>query len=267
MIHLGHEDGVATPAFHDEGDGYDLFGLHLRSLARAAIIGRPLYRRYFRVASHGIEHIPAAGPAILVANHGGALPVDATMLCLDVLFRSQPLRIPRAVVDRFVPLLPFVSTAMARLGAVSGTRANVRRLLERGELLAIWPEGISGVAKSFRQRYRLQDWRVGHAELAIRHRAPVVPVAIIGAEESWPVLARVRAFHMFGAPYLPIPAVPWPLPAHYQIHYGSPIALHMDLPPDAADDPGVLAQAAARVRGAVRALIHHALTRRRGVFR
>ena len=189
------------------------------------------------------------------------------MLCLDVLFRSQPLRIPRPVVDRFVPLLPFVSTSMARLGAVSGTRANVRRLLERGELLAIWPEGVGGVARSFRQRYRLQDWRVGHAELAIRHRAPVVPVAIVGAEEGWPVLARLRAFHLFGAPCLPIPAVLFSLPTHYQIHYGAPISLHRGLPCDAADDPAVLAQAAARVRGAVRELIHRALTRRRGVFR
>ena len=255
------------PGIHDEGAGYDLFGLHPPSLARALSVGRPLYQRYFRVASHGIEHIPSTGPAILVANHSGVLPVDATMLCLDVLLRSEPMRIPRAVVDRFVPLLPFVSTVMARLGAVSGTRTNVRYLLERDELLAIWPEGITGVAKPFRQRYHLQDWRPGHAELAIRHRAPVVPVAIVGAEESWPLLARVRMLRAFGAPYLPIPAVPLPLPTHYRIHYGPPIFLHRDHPPDAADDPSVVAEAAARVRSAVQGLLRQALAERRGVFR
>jgi 1-acyl-sn-glycerol-3-phosphate acyltransferase len=258
---------AGKPLFYDEGGGYDLFGLNLRALERAAIVGRPLYQRYFRVASHGIEHIPAAGPAILVANHGGVLPVDGTMLCLDVLFRSQPPRIPRAVVDRFVPLLPFVGTSMARIGAVTGTRANVRRLLERGELLVIWPEGTTGVAKPFQKRYRLQEWRVGHAELAIRHRAPVVPVAILGAEESWPLLARIRGSHLFGAPYLPVPAIPFPLPTHYQIHYGAPLLLHRDYPPEAADDPGALDEAALRVRRALQGLLRQALARRKGLFR
>lgn len=263
----GREPAPPGPVFHDEGSGYDLFGLHLPSLTRAAAAGRFAYERYFRVASHGIEHIPPSGPAILVANHSGCLPVDGTMLALDVLYRSQPLRIPRPVIDRFVPMLPFVSTAMARAGAVSGTRANAARLLGRGELLVVWPEGTSGVAKSFRQRYRLQEWRVGHAELAIRHGAPIVPVAIIGAEESWPVLTRLRGLRLFGAPYLPIPAAPFPLPAHYQIHYGEPIALHRDYGPGAADDPLALAEAAARTRSAVQSLVHHGLSRRRGVFR
>jgi 1-acyl-sn-glycerol-3-phosphate acyltransferase len=254
-------------AFHDEGDGYDLFGLHLPTVARVISAARPLYERYFRVVSHGAEHIPATGPAVLAANHGGALPVDGAMLCLDVLLQSRPTRIPRPIADRFVPLLPFVSTLMARMGAVSGTRTNVRRLLERGELLVIWPEGTAGVAKRFGQRYRLQDWRVGHAELAIRHRAPVVPVAVLGAEESWPLLARIRRFHLFGAPYLPIPAAPFPLPAHYHIYYGPPVPLHLDYPAGAADDPRVLAEAASRVRRAVQQLIHHGLARRRAVFR
>ncbi|HWU86737.1 MAG TPA: lysophospholipid acyltransferase family protein, partial [Kofleriaceae bacterium] len=177
--------------FHDEGYGFDLFGLQPSYLARAVQAVRPLYERYFRVTSHGAEHIPPAGPAILVANHSGVLPVDAAMLCLDVLHRTDPPRIPRAVADHFVPRLPLISTLYARLGVVSGTRANVRRLLERGELIAIWPEGVTGPAKPFRDRYRLQSWRVGFAELAIRHRAAVVPVAIVGAEESWPLLARL----------------------------------------------------------------------------
>ena len=247
--------------FHDAGHGYDVFGLHLPALERWIARSGPLYERWFRVTSEGAGNVPRAGPAILVANHAGALPVDAMMLCLDVLHHTP--RIPRAVADRFVPRLPFVGELFARAGAVSGTRANVRNLLDAGALVVIFPEGTTGVGKRFRDRYHLQAWRVGHVELAIRHRAPVVPVAIIGAEESWPIAVKLRGVHAFGAPYLPIPASPVPLPVHYRIHYGAPVVLHDDLPPHAADDPEVLARAAGRTRAAVEAVIAEGLAARR----
>jgi 1-acyl-sn-glycerol-3-phosphate acyltransferase len=252
---------VHEAPFHDEGYGYDVFGLHPPSLARTIEASRALYDRYFRVDSAGAEQIPADGPAILVANHGGLLPVDGAMLASDVLHRSQPPRIPRMIADQFVPRLPLVSTAFARLGVVSGTRANVRRLLEAGELVAIFPEGVSGPAKPFRARYQLQTWRVGFAELAIRYGAPVVPVAILGAEESWPLLAKLP-MHAFGAPYLPIPATPVPLPAHYRIRYGAAMSLTGD-----PDDPATVEEAANTVRDALQHLIARARRERRGVFR
>lgn len=251
--------------FHDEGHGFDVFGLQPAYLARAVEMARSLYRSYFRVDSTGAEHIPARGPVIIVANHAGVLPVDAAMLCVDVLSRTEPPRIPRAVADHFVPRVPLISTIFARLGVVSGTRENVRHLLERGELLALWPEGTTGPAKSFLDRYRIQSWRVGFAELAIRHRAAVVPAAIIGAEESWPVLAKLRSPRAFGAPYIPIPASPFPLPAHYHIHYGAPLLLGSD--PADADDPSAVASAATDVRIALEHLIEDALATRPGVFR
>jgi 1-acyl-sn-glycerol-3-phosphate acyltransferase len=250
--------------FHDENHGYDGFGLHPPTLERVLEIGAPLYDRYFRVSSEGIEHVPPDGPVILVANHGGALPVDAAMLCTDVLRRMEPPRIPRGISDYFVPRLPFVGALLSRCGMVSGTRANVERLLERGELIAIWPEGTTGPAKRFHDRYRIQKWRVGFAELAIRYRAAVVPVAIIGAEESWP-LATKLAVHWFGAPYLPIPAWPIPLPTHYRIRYGEPLYLG-DAPGD-ADDPAIVAAAAARVRVVLEREILDARMVRRGIFR
>jgi 1-acyl-sn-glycerol-3-phosphate acyltransferase len=257
---------VRQTHFRDAGHGYDLFGLHPPSLARAVALGRPLYQHYFRVTSHGAHRVPPAGPTIVVANHSGALPMDGAMLCLDLLLRCDPPRIPRAIADRFLPLLPFVGTLLSRLGVVVGTAANVRQLLEDGELIAIWPEGTTGTGKPFRNRYRLQDWRVGHAELALRHRAPIVPVAIVGAEESWPVVARVRHGPRFGAPYLPLPASPLPLPARYHIHYGEPLHLHEDYPEGAADDPEAVADAAARVRDEVEMLLDRGLARRKAVF-
>lgn len=244
--------------FHDEGFGFDLFGLHPPTADRIAHAALPLYRRYFKVESDGIENIPEGG-AILVANHSGVLPIDAALLWLDVVHRTG--RYLRPITDRFVAMIPFVSSVFARVGAVSGSHANVRHLLERGEIIAIFPEGVSGPAKPFRDRYHLQQWRVGHAELAIHHRVPIIPVAIIGAEESWPVLRRLR-LRLFGAPYLPIPMSPLPLPVPIHIHYGPPIELHQRYTPGDADDPAAVAAAAAETREAVTRLIDRGLADR-----
>jgi 1-acyl-sn-glycerol-3-phosphate acyltransferase len=254
-----------TPSFHDDGHGFDLFGFHPPTLAAAVRASRLLYEKYFRVDSLGAEEIPAHGPAIVIANHGGVLPLDATMLCLDILHRTD--RIPRAIADRFVPRLPIVSTFFARLGVVSGTRANVRALLDRGELIAIWPEGTSGTGKRMTQRYQLQRWNVGFAELAIRYRAPVIPAAVIGAEESWPLLAKLSRLHPFGSPYLPIPATLLPLPVRFHIRYGTPLDLAEGTTPADADDPAIVADAADRARDAVSILLAEARAARRGVFR
>lgn len=251
--------------YHDAGHGFDVFGLHPDGVALAAALLGPLYRHWFRVRSRGAEQIPARGPAILVANHGGMLPLDAAMLWLDVLTRTSPPRPVRTVADYFVASLPFVGTFFARGGVVGGSRGNAHHLLDAGELLAIFPEGTVGIGKPSGQAYRLQAWRVGHAELSIRHRAPVIPVAIVGPDEQWPELARLDV-HPFGAPYVPIPASPLPLPVRYHIRYGAPLALHAGLAPDAADDPDVVAAAALRTRAAVQSLIDDTLRERKGLF-
>lgn len=252
-------------AFHDEGYGYDVFGLHPGTLEAAARFGAPLYDRYFRVDSSGAEHVPAYGPAIIVANHGGALPIDAAMLCLDLLRHTR--RIPRAIADHFVPRMPVVSALFARLGVVAGTHANVDRLLDNGELIVIFPEGVAGPAKPFGLRYELQRWRVGFAEHAIRHRAPIVPAAIVGAEESWPVVARLPSMRVFGIPYVPIPLWPVPLPARFHIRYAAPLHVDRGHVFRDAEDPEVVTSSADRARDAVARLLADTLAARAGVFR
>jgi 1-acyl-sn-glycerol-3-phosphate acyltransferase len=247
--------------FNDAGHGFDVFGLDPRAVRRAAALCRPIHHHYFRARATGAEHIPRRGPAILVANHAGTLPVDGAVLWMDVLERTG--RILRPIADLFVAGFPLVNTVFARLGVVSGTRANVRRLLDAGELLAIFPEGVSGVAKPFRERYHLQRWNVGHAELAIRHRVPIVPVAIIGSEESWPVAWRVPRIRFFGAPYLPIPISPIPLPVTYHLHYGAPIDLAADFDATDADEPAAVRDAAFRVHDALEDLVYAGLRERR----
>jgi 1-acyl-sn-glycerol-3-phosphate acyltransferase len=243
---------------------HDPLGMHPDWVGLANALADPLYRYYFRVESSGAENIPVHGAAIFVANHSGTLPFDALMLCTDVARRTEPPRLLRPIVDRFVARLPWLGTAMAHCGAVSGALADVRYLLEHGELCLIFPEGLSAIGKPHSQRYRVQAFRVGFAELSLRHRVPVVPVAIIGAEDQWPVLAQLRGLHPFRLPYVPVVATPLPLPVRYHIHYGRPIILH-------DHDRGPITQAAIenaseRVRASLQALVDSGLASRKGVF-
>ncbi len=247
----------------DAGYGFDVFGMNADYVALTALLAQPVYRGWFRVRSEGLANIPAQGPVILVANHGGMLPFDGAMIWTDVVTRMRPTRIPRAVGDYFVPRLPLVSTVFQRSGAVGGSRGNAHRLLRAGELLLIFPEGTAGVGKPLRERYRLQRWSVGHAEMAIRHRATVIPVSVVGPDDQAPLTLRLP-MHPFGVPYLPIP--PFPLPVRYYIDYGAPIALHEAFEPGDADDTAIVNEAARRVRDALQAMIDRRRSLRKGVF-
>lgn len=252
----------------DLGHGFDEFGLNRDWVGFSMGLMRGLYDHWFRVRSVGSENIPDAGAAILAANHSGTLPFDAMMLWTDVVHNTHPARVPRVVADHFVPNLPFVSTLFARSGAVGGSRANLSRLLERGELVGVFPEGTPGIGKHFRERYQLKTWRVGHVELALKHHAPVVPVGIVGAEEQMPQVARIPVgSKLFGAPYLPITLTPFPLPVRYHVLYGEPIRLHEILGPCSPADPVILERAANIVSGAVRELLDRGLAEREGIFR
>ncbi len=227
---------------------------------------RFLYENWFRVSAYDTHHIPTEGPAILAANHSGTLPFDAVMIWADVLHQTEPPRVARPVLDHFVPRLPWVGTLFARVGAVGGSRQNFEHLLNSQELVLVFPEGTGGVGKSFSRRYQLQTWYPGHCELALRHRAPIVPVALIGAEEQMPHVARLRwGARQTGIPYLPLP-LPWPLPVHYHIYYGAPIDLASELEGARPEAPDVLEHATRRVKAAVQELIQRGLKDRKGIF-
>jgi 1-acyl-sn-glycerol-3-phosphate acyltransferase len=258
-------DRVDRMKFNDLGHGYDPFGLHPDFIGFGDAITSPLYDKYFRVLSYNHHHIPESGPVVVACNHSGTLPVDGMMLWADIWRHTNPPRAARAVADYFVPSLPFIGTLFARGGVVGGSRGNARTLLENGEMLMIFPEGVPGIGKPYSQRYELQDWRQGHCELAIRHGAPIVPVGLVGAEEQMPQLFRIPIKGPL--PYLPIPATPFPMPVRYHLHYGPPIPVHEDYTPDQADDPDVLIEAASRVKEAVHNLIQEGLQQRKGVFK
>ena len=267
FLDASSQSRIANLHFQDAGHGFDAFGMHPSFVALGEVLVAPLYDKYFRVRSHGHENIPSHGPAVLAANHSGNIPIDGMMLWLDVLRNTQPPRVARPIADHFVPSLPYLGTLFARGGMVGGSRGNARTLLTSGEMLMIFPEGVPGIVKPWSKRYQLQKFREGHAELAIRHQAPIVPVGIVGGEEQFPALFTSRRIgKLFGLPVMPIPAVPIPLPVRYHLYYGDPIPVHEEFQPEQADDPGAIKAVATRVQEAVQKLVQRGLSERTGIF-
>jgi len=238
-----------------------------------------LHSTYFRVEAEGIEHIPAEGGCLLVSNHsGGPLPYDGIMLRTTV--RREHARIGAArelrwLAEDFVYHLPFVGTAMNRLGAVRACQENAARLLEGGNLVAVFPEGAKGIGKLFRERYQLQRFgRGGFIRLCLRTRTPIVPSAIVGAEEANPMLYRVEYMaKALGIPYLPItPTFPalgplglLPAPTKWRVIFGEPIRFD-GYGPEAADDDILVGRLAERVRGTIQTMLDRAVKARKSIW-
>ncbi|HYX92016.1 MAG TPA: 1-acyl-sn-glycerol-3-phosphate acyltransferase [Myxococcaceae bacterium] len=219
--------------------------------------------RYWRLQVEHADKVPA-GPALLVANHSGALPVDGPVLH-HALGRHRPdLREPRWLVEDQIYRAPFIGTLLNRLGAVRAAPENALRLLSEERPVIVFPEGLLGIGKRFAERYRLMRFgRGGFAKIALRARAPIVPVAIVGAEEASPLLGKLPGA-LFGIPYVPITS-PVPLPSRWMIRFGEPIFLH-DLPAEAADDVDVVQDLTDRTRGAIQTMIAALLEARGSAF-
>jgi 1-acyl-sn-glycerol-3-phosphate acyltransferase len=252
-----------------EGDApYDRFGYSPEAMKAAFPFFHALYRLYFRVRSEGHKRIPGEGPVVLAGNHGGLLPFDAAMAIIDVALNTDPPRLVRAVVDRWAGALPWINIFYARVGQVVGTRENFAKLLDDGQLLLVFPEGVEGIRKTIAHRYRLQKFRVGFIEHALRARAPIVPVAFIGSDDQSPILFDIKPLaRRLGVPVVPItPTFPWfgplgllPYPVSYRIVYGEPLRYHERFGPEAANDSRLVRYLANQVRRSVQLLIdrHH----------
>ncbi len=259
----------------DLGFGYDLFGFEKETAALAFVFFRWVYKYWFRVESEGHQHIPRVGRCILAANHGGMLPWDASMACVDTIVRLHPPRMLRAIVDAFVSDIPFVNVFFARIGQVIGARPNFRELLRNEELAIVFPEGTPAIGKSVRERYRLRPFRVGFVELALSYQTPIVPVAFVGPDDQAPILFRLDALaRPLGLPFLPItPTFPWlgpagllPYPVKYRIRYGEPFHFYREHPPEAARNPRIVEELAETVRVRVQEMVNEGLAKRTGVF-
>ncbi len=250
--------------------GYDAWGLHPPTLVRTLAATRWLYRKYFRTEAHGIDNIPE-GRVLLIANHGGQLPFDGLVAGTGAALEADPPRIVRAMVERWVPTLPFVSTLFARCGQIVGNREDCRKLLENDECVLVFPEGTAGCGKTIWHRYELQRFGLGFMRLALETNTPIVPVGIVGSEEAIPSVYDVKPVaRMFGAPYLPIPAtLPLlglfsfvPLPTKFVLHFGEP--MHFTGDPDASD--AEVSDKVEQVKEALNRMIQEGLRKRRGIF-
>jgi 1-acyl-sn-glycerol-3-phosphate acyltransferase len=212
-------------------NGADPFGFDPAMRERVKPLFRFLYKYYWRVEVEGIENVPAEGPVLLAANHSGTLPFDAAMISLAVEENHPSHRIVRMLYAKFVRELPAVGTFYQRLGGVEASTANGLTLLKRGEAVGIFPEGEQALGKPYHQAYCLRPFRTGVAHLSTRIQAPVVPVAVIGAEETTRALFRIPQLPEFlKVPFLPIPSLfpcgPLgliPLPTKWRIRFGTPV--------------------------------------------
>jgi 1-acyl-sn-glycerol-3-phosphate acyltransferase len=218
----------------------DEWGRSERTRALARAIYEPIYSKWFRAEWEGLETIPAEGGALLVANHAGAIPSDAPVIMHGI--EKELGRPVYGLADAFFRTVPVVGTLWARAGGVSARPANAYRLLkEQRQLALVFPEGTKGTSKSFTDRYQLRRFgRGGFVEIAMRAGVPVIPIAVVGAEEAMPVVLRLPTVaRALGLPYFPITAnvlamgplgIVTPFPAKFKLRVLAPVSF--DVPPD-----------------------------------
>jgi 1-acyl-sn-glycerol-3-phosphate acyltransferase len=283
-------DNVAGPGWEDKAaDGLaflrrritgdyevDEFGFdpELNDKLMAAL--RVVYEQYFRVEVSGLENIPAKGGALIVANHSGTLPVDALMTQVAVHDHHPDRRNLRLLAADLVFQLPLVGSVARKSGHTLACHADAERLLAKGELVGVWPEGYKGLGKPFSERYKLQRFgRGGFVSAALRTGVPIVPCSIVGAEEIYPMVGNVRTLaRLLNLPYFPVtPTFPLlgplglvPLPSKWLIAFGAPIDT-ASYGPAAAEDPMLVFNLTDQVRETIQHSIYQLLLQRKSAFR
>jgi 1-acyl-sn-glycerol-3-phosphate acyltransferase len=235
------------------------------------------YRYWFRVEQEGVENVPSAGGALLVANHSGALPPDAPMI-MQALRREHPAPRPLYMLgENWFKGYPGVGMLANKIGLVAAHPANAQRLLrDEGRLALVFPEGQKGSGKVYWQRYRLRRFgRGGFVKTALRAGVPIVPVAVVGAEEAMPIFAHIRPLQrLTGLIYFPVNhAFPWAglaagamyLPAKFKIRFLEPVSLD-EYGPEDAEDLTLVQEIAERVRGEIQREVDRLVAGRKSVW-
>jgi 1-acyl-sn-glycerol-3-phosphate acyltransferase len=234
-----------------------------------------LFDRWWRVDVSGADGVPAEQPCLFASNHSGLLPWDGLMICHALARARLAPETPRFLVEDWLLGLPFAAPFLTRLGGVRACRENAERLLRTRRSVVAFPEGAKGATKVFRQRYRVQRFgRGGVVRTAIAAGVPLVPVAVVGAEEAHPVLFKLEsAARAIGLPFVPVtPTFPWlgplgllPLPSKWWIGFGEPLRTD-ELPPEAEEDEILVWRMNEQLRAAVQSLLDEGLKSRPSVW-
>ena len=235
---------------------------------------RPLYERWFRVEVRGAEQVPSHGGALIVANHSGTIALDALMTQIALHDHHPAHRHLRMLGADLVFQTPFLSALARKAGHTRACMPDAERLLSSGELVGVWPEGFKGIGKPFSERYKLQRFgRGGFVSAALRARVPIIPTAIVGAEETYPKLGNIAPLaRLLGLPYFPMtPTFPWlgplgmiPLPSRWIIEFGEPV--HTEDLAEEAEDPMAVLELTDTVRERIQQSLYRLLVQRESTF-
>jgi 1-acyl-sn-glycerol-3-phosphate acyltransferase/nucleoside-diphosphate-sugar epimerase len=271
QVQIGATDRVNAPIGRREV--FDPFGLDRRYIEKSwrRLMGF-LYRRYWRVETRGLEHVPRSGGAVLVGMHRGFMPFDGVLTLLTVSQGSG--RIPRFLIHPGLLKFPVLFNLMSKFGGVVACAENADRVLGSGELLGVYPEGIRGAFSMYRRAHRIApSWRDDCIAFALRHRVPIVPFVTVGTAEIFPILGRInsRWWKRYAEwPFIPItptfPFIPVPLPSKWHTSFLEPIHIETRYGPEAADDPAVVRAISAELRRRMEVAYEELRGRRRSIF-
>ncbi|MBI9074024.1 MAG: acyltransferase family protein [Desulfatibacillum sp.] len=241
--------------------GYDAWGYSRDGAAVCLGVFKTLYDHYFRVEAEGLENIPKQGRVLIIANHSGQLPMDGALIGIAIATNPHGPRAPRTMIERFFPMVPFVGNLLNMGGAVIGDPINCLRMLRREECVVVFPEGVRGSGKSFKKRYKLQRFGFGFMHIAMETNTPIIPVGVVGCEETMPSLANIKPLaNLLGLPYVPI-AIPFPLPSKVYLNFGKPLQFEGEVEKEKQVIENVEV-----VKDAIRGLIDKGLAQKSGWF-
>ncbi len=272
LINFAGGEPAAQRAVEITGREFDDFGMDKNYVAAfSRTLFNFLRRYYWRVEVDGLERVPREGRAILVGIHRGVMPWDGAMV-LDLLAQRFG-RFPRFLMHPGLIKFPFIFNLMTKLGGIIACQENADHILERDEMLGIFPEGVSGPFRLYRDAYRLGKFRNDFVKIALRHRAPIVPFVIVGSAETFPVMAKIKwgwwKRHSQW-PFIPLtptfPFLPLPLPSKWHMQFLAPLQIGSQYPPEAVDDPTIVRAISQEVRGRMEETMEKILSRRKSIF-
>ncbi len=258
---------LARIEMHPNEVGVDPFGFDPQAARYALAVAAFFHRVYFRTEVHGIDRVPA-GRALIIGNHSGQLPLDGLVIGASLMLDAEPPRFPRSMVEKWSQTLPFISILFPRCGQVVGAQENAKRLLEQEEALVVFPEGARGISKTFDKRYQLTEFGLGFMRLALETNTPIVPVAVVGAEEQYVSFADIKPLgKLLGMPSFPVMPQVFlgmllPLPTKYRVYFGEPLTFTGD--PD--DEDGVIEEKVWVVKATIQSMINRGLKERKSLF-